>query len=167
VNWEAIGAIGEIIGAIAVVTSLVYLATQIRQSTKVARSATRQAIAETAQRLGEDLIDDTGMAEILVRHISGEELNAVEQIRLQARCYRDMRHWENIHYQMSEGLMAEEQWQGFRRNLQILFGIGAYREYWEHESELYSEAFRKEVEAVIDQLGDSADRASIVERFKR
>jgi len=166
-NWEAIGAMGEIMGAMAVVASLVYLAIQIRQSTKVARSATRNAIAESAQRLGQDFIDDTGMAEIFVKHISGEELTPIEAIRLQARCYRDMRHWENIHYQMSEGLMSEEQWLGFRKNLQALIGINAYREYWEHESDLYSESFRNEVKAVIDNRGGAADRASLVERFKR
>ena len=32
-NWDAIGAIGEIIGALAVFLTLVYLATQIRQNT--------------------------------------------------------------------------------------------------------------------------------------
>jgi hypothetical protein len=31
-NWEAIGAIGEILGAVAVVATLGYLATQIKQS---------------------------------------------------------------------------------------------------------------------------------------
>ena len=31
-NWDAIGAVGEIIGAIAVVVSLIYLAAQIRQN---------------------------------------------------------------------------------------------------------------------------------------
>lgn len=165
-NWEAIGAIGEIVGAIAVVASLVYLATQIRQSTRVARSATRQAIAETAQQLGQDLLDDTGMAEIFVKHVSGEELSPVEELRLQARCYRDMRHWENIHYQMSEGLMSEEQWHGFRKNLQVLFGVKAYREYWEHESELYSESFRKEIEAIIEGP-HGGNGARLVERFRK
>lgn len=29
-NWDAIGAVGEIVGALAVVISLVYLASQIR-----------------------------------------------------------------------------------------------------------------------------------------
>ncbi|MEQ9208433.1 MAG: hypothetical protein RLN96_01125, partial [Pseudomonadales bacterium] len=33
-NWDAIGAIGEIVGAIAVVISLVYLASQIKHSQK-------------------------------------------------------------------------------------------------------------------------------------
>jgi len=38
VNWDAIGAIGEIVGAAAVVISLIYLAGQMRMSNKLARS---------------------------------------------------------------------------------------------------------------------------------
>ena len=37
-NWDAIGALGEIIGAAAVFISLLYLAIQIRQSTTLART---------------------------------------------------------------------------------------------------------------------------------
>ena len=33
-NWDAIGAVGEIIGALAVVVTLAYLAVQIRASTR-------------------------------------------------------------------------------------------------------------------------------------
>ena len=45
-NWEAIGAIGEIVGAIAVVATLGYLATQIRQNTRSDRAASRQMILD-------------------------------------------------------------------------------------------------------------------------
>ena len=31
-NWEALGAIGEIVGAVAVIATLAYLAVQIRQN---------------------------------------------------------------------------------------------------------------------------------------
>ena len=37
-NWEAIGAVGEVIGAAGVIFSLVYLATQIRASSKQANA---------------------------------------------------------------------------------------------------------------------------------
>ena len=37
-NWEAIGAIGEIVGAMAVVLSLIYLAIQVRQNSNMARA---------------------------------------------------------------------------------------------------------------------------------
>ncbi len=38
-NWEAIGAVGEIAGAIAVIATLIYLAIQIKDSARAARSA--------------------------------------------------------------------------------------------------------------------------------
>ena len=38
-NWEAIGAIGEVVGGIAVVVTLVYLAIQIRQNTHMSRAS--------------------------------------------------------------------------------------------------------------------------------
>ena len=34
-NWEAIGAIGEVLGALAVIGSLVYLALQIRANSRM------------------------------------------------------------------------------------------------------------------------------------
>jgi hypothetical protein len=43
-NWEAIGAIGELFGALAVVLTLIYLATQVRQNTLAMRVAAKQEI---------------------------------------------------------------------------------------------------------------------------
>ena len=48
-NWEAIGATGEIVGAIAVVVTLIYLATQIRQNTRQLASASLQGLADRAE----------------------------------------------------------------------------------------------------------------------
>ncbi|HSM08909.1 MAG TPA: hypothetical protein VLA33_07805 [Gemmatimonadota bacterium] len=55
-NWQAIGAIGEITGALAVVVTLFYLAQQVRNSTRMARAemtkdlflASRTAIMDIA-----------------------------------------------------------------------------------------------------------------------
>ena len=33
-NWDALGAIGELIGAVAVIATLVYVAAQVRENTK-------------------------------------------------------------------------------------------------------------------------------------
>jgi len=48
-NWDAIGAIGEILGAIGVVGSLVYLAAQIRKSDQTARADSLQALWDGAR----------------------------------------------------------------------------------------------------------------------
>lgn len=41
-NWDAIGAAGELVGGIAVIGTLIYLSSQIRQNTKINASAIRQ-----------------------------------------------------------------------------------------------------------------------------
>ena len=45
-NWEALGAIGELVGAIAVVGTLFYLGFQIRQSNKQQRLESHRAMSE-------------------------------------------------------------------------------------------------------------------------
>ena len=45
-NWEALGAIGELAGAIGVIATLGYLAIQIRQNTSAVQSAAAQTVHE-------------------------------------------------------------------------------------------------------------------------
>ena len=45
-NWDAIGAVGEIIGAAAVVASLVYLSIQIRHNSKIAEAASLKDVID-------------------------------------------------------------------------------------------------------------------------
>jgi hypothetical protein len=47
-NWDAIGAIGEVVGAVAVVASLVYLARQIRQNSSLVEQSALATRAEAA-----------------------------------------------------------------------------------------------------------------------
>ena len=166
-NWQAVSAVAEVVGVVAIVVSLIYLAIQIRQNTKVARAATRQAISDSTENLGSDLLNNREIAEILVRDINGDPLSAVESLRLQARCYRDMQHWENIFYQYNEGLVSADQWAGFRKNLVALLDINAYREYWEHEASHYSKAFQAEMSSVITESSAKAADSTIVSRFQR
>lgn len=49
-NWEAIGAIGELIGGLVVILSLVYVGTQIRQSTALARATAQRDLYESYQK---------------------------------------------------------------------------------------------------------------------
>ena len=148
-NWEAIGAIGETIGAIAVVLSLIYLATQIRQNTKSSEAATRQALADGAQFLANDAVEHDDVARILQDHLDGKELKPHERFRVQARCYRDLRFWDNAHYQYRHGLLTKDEWEGFRMNLKLIFQFPIYRDYWENFQAMFSEHFQKEMNALL------------------
>ncbi len=52
-NWEAIGAIGEVIGALAVVASLIYVAIQIRQNTRQVEEQLRTQRFDVMGHLGD------------------------------------------------------------------------------------------------------------------
>ena len=53
-NWEAIGAVGEVVGTFGVIVSLLYLALQIRHNTNTAEdSATRDVFAAVGVQLSQ------------------------------------------------------------------------------------------------------------------
>ena len=79
-NWEAIGAIGEIAGALAVVASLIYLATQIRQSNKLLNLESRKYVIEQVTMIGEIVLKDESLVELMLK--PREDLNNVENARL-------------------------------------------------------------------------------------
>ena len=84
INWDAIGAIGEILGALAVFISLTYLAIQIRSSTKQNRAAMSQSIQAEFTRSNELVATSPDLAELYVKISDGEEISAVESRRLYA-----------------------------------------------------------------------------------
>ena len=49
-NWEAIGAMGELVGGTAVIATLIYLSIQIRQNTNINASAVRQSFYDYTAR---------------------------------------------------------------------------------------------------------------------
>jgi hypothetical protein len=67
VNWEAIGAIGEVLGAIGVIATLGYLSVQIRQNTASNRHAAARASIDNLNRLSLMTLEHPEVAELLIR----------------------------------------------------------------------------------------------------
>jgi len=81
-NWDAVGAIGEIVGASAVVISVAYLAFQIKKQTDESRLAATREVAAQLQSLMTSISDDEKTAEIWLKGV--QEFNSlpnVERIR--------------------------------------------------------------------------------------
>ena len=149
-NWEAISSIAEIVGAAGVIISLIYVAFQVKQNTRASKAATRQALADGAQRLASDVVEGDDIAKIMMDAMSGNEIQPHETFRLQSRCYRDLRFWDNAYYQYTEGLLTEEEWDGFRENLKLVMQFPTYREYWANLQVMFSAAFRDELNSVLE-----------------
>ena len=65
-NWEAIGAVGEILGALGVIITLLYLAGQIRQNNRQIRGNAIGTLAELDYKLASDIRDDSELFRIVV-----------------------------------------------------------------------------------------------------
>lgn len=63
-NWDAIGAIGELVGAVAVVATLGYLAIQIRLQNKEARLAANQDLQRAIREQSDSIRGDPEMVQI-------------------------------------------------------------------------------------------------------
>jgi hypothetical protein len=74
VNWDAIGAIGEVVGAVGVIATLGYLAVQIRQNNmhlaenaKISKVAALEANANSSNRFRELLLTNPDLSELYER----------------------------------------------------------------------------------------------------
>jgi len=76
-NWDAIGAVGEIVGALAVVATLAYLALQVRAST---RESEANAYAVTADHTATIRGQFMEHADVWARGNAGAELSPSERI---------------------------------------------------------------------------------------
>ena len=103
-NWEAIGAIGEIVGALAVVLTLAYLALQVKtakratidQNTLSRANGVREMLLaiSTNEQLRMNFVDDMGVRELYEelargRGVSIEDVSQVDW----GNCYWFWLHW--------------------------------------------------------------------------
>ncbi|MFC1662359.1 hypothetical protein ACFL3S_13055 [Gemmatimonadota bacterium] len=103
-NWEAVGAIGEVIGAAGVILTLVYLAHQIRQNTRAIRAQTHQAITAANLGMAMSMAESEGLAEVLVRGLADfDSLDPADRLRTVGWFNSILKFGENTHYQFLQG----------------------------------------------------------------
>jgi hypothetical protein len=96
-NWEAIGAVGEVLGALGVIATLGYLAVQIRQNTRSVRAATYQEIVSHAAEMNTSLYGEGAVAEIVLKGRADQStLSEVERFRFQILVYQVFQSFETI-----------------------------------------------------------------------
>jgi hypothetical protein len=82
-NWEALGAVGELVGGIAVIATLIYLSIQIRQNTNMNASAVRQSFYDYTARQMLHGTDSKEFHAMLDRAcMTDDELSSGERLQL-------------------------------------------------------------------------------------
>ena len=81
-NWEAVGAIGELLGAAAVVITLVYLGLQVRLTRRTIISNTQQNISDSSVHLLSLSASSDRLSEAIAKALAGDRLNSEEATRV-------------------------------------------------------------------------------------
>ena len=81
-NWDAIGAVGEVIGAIAVVATLLFIARDIRQNSKALSIAALRDTTAQWNQWSDMIAGSSDLADIVAKgNVSYASLSAAEQLR--------------------------------------------------------------------------------------
>ncbi len=163
-NWDAIGAVGEILGAAAVVISLGYLAGQIKSNTRaLRRAASRDAVAGVNEWFSKVTVDND-TANLFARGVeSFSKLDPDEAVRFRFIYFQLFKVFEDLHFQFEERLLDHEQWEGWRWAASQYLASPGGREYWKMVDRAFSSRFRDLVETMqaetdFDRAGQFAER---------
>jgi len=117
-NWDAIGAVGEIFGALAVFVSLVYLAVQTRNNTRALRSSAFHQVRESFSQVSLAMAADPELAILVNSAVMNEQsLTDNEIIRYHSLLTTLVRRGESAYFQSSEGNLQMETWVGIKETL--------------------------------------------------
>ncbi len=130
-NWEAIGAVGEVLGALGVIATLGYLAVQIRQNTRSVRASSYHAVVTNLSNLAAAMGRDAPVADLFVRGLSDlQALSPTEQRQFALLVTSLFRSFEDIFYQFNQNLIDEVVWAGWKHRITRYFWQPGVQAWW-------------------------------------
>ena len=143
-NWEAIGAIGEILGAVGVILTLIYLATQLSQNTKAMRSTTYEGWANSSSSVNDFIAQNPS---VFVKINSGEALTDEEAVIYGAFANKLFVLLESAFLHHQEGSMPKGMFDSRAAGLKKVLTTNIAREAWRDNKQYgYEEDFVNFVE---------------------
>ena len=143
-NWEAIGAVGELVGAAAVVATLLYVSRQLREQSRALNTTVRDSVFHQLQEWNYNLIADRPLCDLFQRGVVSEdwsEFPPEDQARLFHLFYSFLKVFENIYIHATAGSVSADVWE---QNCPILFAYSTqpgFRGYIEQRRRTFDSRF--------------------------
>ena len=151
-NWEAVGAIGEIVGAAGVIASLGYLAVQIRRSAASTNMSAFQESVRAAQDLSSLIARDGELAHLLVSGSqSREELSPDDRLRFHSFWSAMLMNMEmGFHYRRN-GMLEAEVFGSQSRDLLTYLRSPGVLSWWKAHGDSYNVSFQDYVNDLLER----------------
>lgn len=150
-NWDAIGATGEVTGAIAVVISLIYLAFQIRQNTrqidentKAAQAAAFDSSVSHTFMARQSIIDNADITRIYIDGCN-DPISLSDQDRERYRLIVHNVLWSlwNMQLQSEVGELHSQTWNAQLATLKRVVATPGYQWFWDNYSQEFGVGFQR------------------------
>ena len=150
-NWEAIGAVGEVLGAVAVVITLVYLAKQLRENTKSIRLQSVESTYKDWNEILKDMqnIDGAGLA--YKKALKGEPLSELEEHQLTYLFRRIFNVQAKMQYLESIGVSDPFNSESLEIALPHLLKIEFFHQWWPVQRNRYAVRFQQYLDEFIER----------------
>ena len=118
INWEAIGAVGEVTGAFAVVVTLIYLVKQLRENTSSNRTNASWSMMQSFNQMHETVVASPQFSEAVRKAFLNQPLTPNEATQINSM----MLHYLNTLVAADEsyrsGQLSKELWQWIKKDLE-------------------------------------------------
>ena len=141
-NWEALGAIGEIVAAIGVIASLIYLAVQIRQNTRSAKVFSNQLVDSAPATFNSLISQDKSTARLF--RVGAQDLASLdedERVQFNFLMYQWFDFMHRSFQQYREGNMEESQWKAIAAGFPVVLAEPGIAQWWSTRRLSYSTQF--------------------------
>jgi hypothetical protein len=144
-NWDAIGAIGEVLGAVVVLVTLVILIVQLRQNTNEVRASTIQSLHEKSiEVFGESMRSELPV--ILAKNQSDEELTSEERQRYLMFLRRNLQLFELVLMNYQQGRLGQEVMDAYNQRMRSHVNFSYWDELWPTIKPTMTKSFQAHME---------------------
>lgn len=156
-NWEALGAVGELVGALAVLVTLIHLAHQIRQNTTAVRLESRNTLQQAFSHVASLMANSPDIADLFLKGCKDyRALALADRLRFSSVLQNLLFSIELQHMQFSEEVNEVS---GMER-IRSLFRYPGVRDWWGQNKALFRPAFVNAVESVVAELSQVESSAA-------
>ena len=123
-NWDAVGAIGEIAGAVAVVATLIYFARQIRESTVAQQTTTDCMLTEIFNQTHVAIIGDPDFVRIVLLAHEGGITDPSDRVRMKSMTMMIMNGYASAWRAYKAGHLSQHSYEELVADTRILYAPG-------------------------------------------
>ena len=155
-DWDALGAIGELVGAVAVLITVGYLAVQIRQNTRALESAAINSLRDV-HVLTEN---NEHYNSLVLKSLRNEALTDEERLQMVERFYTIMKGFEVLWLQQQVGAVSHDQ---FDQHLDIVrwaLTAPVSRRMWAELKSIFAPGFQAAIQTKV--LAEDAPASQMV-----